>query len=47
MNEDQQPDAHHQHNDGNPELNVGKNASPYSWLVSGLTIHDNPCYVSN
>jgi hypothetical protein len=46
MHENQQPDAHYQHNDGNPELNVSKNAPPYSGLVSVLTIHDNPRYVS-
>jgi hypothetical protein len=47
MYEDQQPDAHHQDNDGNPELNVSKNAPPYSGLISLLTVHDNPCCVSN
>jgi hypothetical protein len=46
MHKDQQADTHHQDNDGNPELNVSKNALPYPGLVSVLTIHDNPRCVS-
>jgi hypothetical protein len=46
MHENQQTDTHYQDNDGNPELNVSKNAPPYSGLASVLTIHDIPCYVS-
>jgi hypothetical protein len=42
MHEDQQPYTHHQHGDGNPELNVSQNAAPYSRLASVLTLHKNP-----
>jgi hypothetical protein len=46
MHEDQQPYAHRQHNDGDPELNVSQNAAPYSGLPTVLTMHTNPCRVS-
>jgi hypothetical protein len=43
MHEDQQPDAHYQHNHGNPELNVSQNAAPYSRLATMLIMHTNSC----
>jgi hypothetical protein len=46
MHDDQQPYTHHQHNDGNPELNVSQNAPPYSRPAPVLTMHTNPCSVS-
>jgi hypothetical protein len=45
MHDDQQPYTHHEHYDGNPELDVSQNASPYSRLVPMLTIHKNPRWV--
>jgi hypothetical protein len=41
MHEDQQPYTHHQHNDGDPELNVSQNAPPYSRLAAMITLHTN------
>jgi hypothetical protein len=43
MHEDQQPYTHHQHGEGDPELNVSQNAAPYSRLATKLIMHTNPC----